>query len=41
MSMADPNTALEAFAKLRSASDLKVAITRRGQDTSLSYGITE
>jgi general secretion pathway protein C len=41
MSMADPNAALEAFAKLRGTSDLKVAITRRGQDTSLSYGITD
>lgn len=41
MSMADPNSALEAYAKLRSASDLKVAITRRGQDTALSFGITD
>jgi general secretion pathway protein C len=41
MSMGDPNSALEAYAKLRSASDLKVAITRRGQDTALSFGITE
>lgn len=41
MSMGDPNSALEAYAKLRTASDLKVAITRRGQDTALSFGITE
>jgi general secretion pathway protein C len=41
MSMGDPNSALEAYAKLRSASDLKVAITRRGQDTALSFGITD
>jgi general secretion pathway protein C len=40
MSLADPNSALEAFAKLRSASDLKVAITRRDQPTSLSVEIT-
>lgn len=41
MSMGDPNSALEAYAKLRSASDLKVAITRRGQDTTLGFGITD
>lgn len=41
MSMADPGSALDAYAKLRGASELKVAITRRGQDTSLGLGITE
>jgi general secretion pathway protein C len=41
MSMADPNSALEAYAKLRSASDLNVAITRRGQETALGFGITD
>lgn len=41
MSMGSPDSALEAYSKLRSASDLKVAITRRGQDMSLGFGITE
>jgi type II secretory pathway component PulC len=39
MSLADIDSALEAFAQLRSASNLKVAITRRGQAMSLSIRI--
>jgi len=41
MNMGSPDSALEAYSKLRSASDLKVAITRRGQDMTLGFGITE
>ena len=41
MNMGSPDSALEAYSKLRSANDLKVAITRRGQDMSLGFGITE
>lgn len=41
MNMGSPDSALEAYSKLRSASDLKVAITRRGQEQTLSFGITE
>jgi len=41
MNMGSPDSALEAYSKLRSATDLKVALTRRGQDTTLSFGITE
>lgn len=41
LSLADLNAALEAFAQLRSASNLKVAITRRDQPMSLSVSITD
>jgi hypothetical protein len=41
MSVADLSSALDALAKLRSASDLKVAITRRDQAVSLRIGITD
>jgi general secretion pathway protein C len=41
MNMGSPDSALEAYSKLRSATDLNVAVTRRGQDMSLGFGITE
>lgn len=39
--MGSPNSALEAYARLRSADALSVAITRRGQPVTLEYGIVE
>jgi hypothetical protein len=41
MSLADTDAALEALAQLRTASNLKVAITRRGQPMSLSVRVTD
>ncbi|MDH5673452.1 MAG: hypothetical protein OEZ06_14960 [Myxococcales bacterium] len=37
--MASPDTALEAYSKLRSASDLTIAVTRRGRVMNLEYQI--
>jgi general secretion pathway protein C len=37
--MASPDSALEAYAKLRSAANLSVAVTRRGQPMALEYNI--
>jgi len=37
--MASPDSALEAYAKLRSAANLSVAVTRRGQPLALEYNI--
>lgn len=37
--MASPDSALEAYAKLRTASNLSVAVTRRGQPMGLEYNI--
>jgi general secretion pathway protein C len=37
--MASPDSALEAYSKLRSASNLSVAVTRRGRQMSIDYGI--
>jgi general secretion pathway protein C len=37
--MASPDTALEAYAKLRSASNLTVAVQRRGRNVNLEYHI--
>jgi general secretion pathway protein C len=39
--MASPDTALEAYSKLRTASNLTMAITRRGRVTNMEYGIQE
>jgi general secretion pathway protein C len=38
--MASPDSALEAYAKLRTASDLSVAVVRRGKDMTVDYNIT-
>ena len=35
--MSSPDTALEAYARLRSASNLSVAVVRRGQAMNLQY----
>lgn len=37
--MASPDSALEAYTKLRSASNLSVSVTRRGRDMTLDYSI--
>jgi general secretion pathway protein C len=37
--MASPDSALEAYAKLRSAGNISVAVTRRGQPVGLEYQI--
>lgn len=37
--MSSPDTALEAYSKLRSASNLTMAVTRRGRATNMEYGI--
>jgi len=37
--MSSPDSALEAYARLRNASNLSVAIVRRGQPTTLDYDI--
>jgi len=37
--MSSPDTALEAYAKLRSANDLTVAVQRRGRSVNLQYHI--
>ncbi|MGD8859819.1 MAG: type II secretion system protein GspC [Myxococcales bacterium] len=37
--MSSPDTALEAYSKLRSASDLSIAVTRRGRAMNLEYEI--
>jgi general secretion pathway protein C len=37
--VSSPDSALEAYAKFRSASNLSVAVTRRGQDMTLGYDI--
>lgn len=37
--MSSPDTALEAYARLRSANNLTVAIVRRGQPTNLDYDV--
>jgi general secretion pathway protein C len=39
--MSSPDTALEAYSKLRSANNLTMAVTRRGRATNLEYGISE
>ena len=38
--MASPDSALEAYAKLRTADDLSVAVVRRGKEMTVEYGIT-
>jgi general secretion pathway protein C len=37
--MASPDTALEAYSKLRSADNLTVAVQRRGRNVNLQYHI--
>jgi general secretion pathway protein C len=37
--MSSPDTALEAYARLRSASNLSVAVVRRGQAMNLTYDV--
>jgi general secretion pathway protein C len=37
--MSSPDTALEAYARLRSASNLTVAVVRRGQPMNVQYDI--
>ena len=39
--MSSPDTALEAYARLRSASNLSVAVVRRGQALNIQYDITQ
>jgi general secretion pathway protein C len=39
--MSSPDTALEAYSKLRSANNLTMAVTRRGRATNMEYGISE
>lgn len=39
--MSSPDSALEAYARLRSASDLSVSITRRGRPMTVEYNIAE
>lgn len=41
LSVADVSAALDAFVKLRSASDLRIAITRSGRAAALRVGIAE
>jgi general secretion pathway protein C len=38
--MASPDSALEAYSKLRTANDLSVAVVRRGKDMTVDYNIT-
>ena len=37
--MSSPDTALEAYSRLRSASNLSVAVTRRGRPMNIDYDI--
>ena len=37
--MSDPQKALEAYAKLRTADHLTVAVTRKGQPTNIDFSI--
>jgi general secretion pathway protein C len=37
--MSSPDTALEAYSRLRTATNLSVAVTRRGRDMSVDYDI--
>src|SRR5690606_7923806 len=37
--MSSPDTALEAYARLRSADKLSVSVTRRGRDMNVGYSI--
>jgi general secretion pathway protein C len=39
--MSSPDTALEAYSKLRSANNLSVAVTRRGRQMSVDYDIIQ
>lgn len=39
--MGNPNSALEAYTRLRSADELTVAVTRRGKPVTIEYGIVD